>query len=112
MATIFSVTFTKQEASSLLRVLMYGNVRSNDDLQFTVSLLVDGVVRQRSKTKLVLDNSGSDGEMSVTVPMLLSGVAAGSRSIVFDISNQEPDSPLYVDTGAVLEIQEIKQAAQ
>lgn len=109
--TIFDISFVKHEAASVLRVLVYANLWSGDDLQLTANLSVDGSVQQSCNINLILDNTTSTARAPMTIPMFVTGLAAGTHRIVFSIHDLEPDSPLTVKAGATIEITELKQAA-
>jgi len=109
---IHNVTFKKDLADSTLRVLVYANVWSDDDIQFIAYLTIDGIVRNISTENIPLDSLNSKGKMSLTLPAYVSGLAAGDHNIVFSMISAEVDHiPMYVQPGCTLEITELKQAA-
>lgn len=108
---IFDINFTKQEASSLLEVLVYANLASVDDLIFTAYLSVDGITRQNCTVRMIFDLNNSQATMPVTIPMFQSGLPAGVHRITFSIINNEPDGPLTLQQGAVIKITELKSAS-
>ena len=109
--TIFDVTINKQQADSVLKVLVYASLASGDDLQLTGFLTIDGSVRQTSQINLILDTQNSAAQAPMTIPAFQSGLAKGSHRIIFSVLNKEPDSALTVRAGATIEITELKRAA-
>lgn len=109
---IFDLYFNKHETSSVLKVQAFCNVSSNDDLQLDAYLYVDGVLNGYSSVNMILDNRNSAARFPLTIPMFAKGLPAGSRHIQLTIRNLEPDSPLTVRAGAMIEISEMKRAAQ
>ena len=109
--SIFSLTFNKHEASSVLEVLAYASLTSPDDLQFTAYLTINGTIYQAGRVNVVLDNQQSKGAMPITLPTFATGLPAGNQSIVFSIHNQEPDGALTVLAGSTIKVTELKQGA-
>lgn len=109
---VFDLYFNKHEASSILKVQAFCNVSSNDDLQFDAYLYVDGSLAGYSSVNMILDNRNSAARFPVTIPMFARNLPAGNRHIQLTFRNLEPDSPLTVRAGAMIEISEMKRAAQ
>lgn len=108
---IFDMTFQKQEAGSVLRLLAYMNFASNDDLKLTAAILVDGITRQVCEINLGLDNANSKARAPMTIPAFLTGVPAGPHRVELIVRNFETDTALTVRAGATIEITEIKRGA-
>lgn len=109
---VFNIDHVKLDAASDLRILAYLNVSSADDLQFDGYIIVDGVVQQIGSQNLILDRTNSAGRATMTVFAYVAGLAAGTRNIIFSIANREPDSPLTVRAGSVIEVTELRNAAK
>lgn len=110
--TIFSVNFNKQEASSTLRVLVYANMISPDDIQFVGYISLDNTIVQTCSGNIVLDGQSSNGKIPLSPFAFLTGVSAGAHNISFSMDNLETDNvSLTILPGATIEITELKQAA-
>lgn len=109
--TLFQATFTKAEANSALRIFAYASVQSPDDLQFAGYITINGSLYQVANVNLVLDSKDSRGAMPITLPAFVTGLPAGTHTIVFSIRNLEPDGALTVLAGSTMEITELKRAA-
>lgn len=111
-ATVASITFTKDEASSLLRVQFFGNFWSQDDIQFQASLVVDGSIAYPFGTvNMVLDSLQSQGRVPITPFLYLRDISAGTHTLDFTVLNNEVDNiPLVVKSGSCLEVLEYKKA--
>ena len=108
---IFQATFTKAEQNSALRILAYASLQSPDDLQFAGYITINGNLWQAGTVNLVLDSQRSAGAMPMTLPAFVTGLPAGTHTIVFSIRNLEPDGALTVLAGSTMEITELKRAA-
>ncbi len=106
---IFTVQFDKDRSDSILRVLAYASLSSDDDLQFTGFLTINGTIHQAGKVNAIFANLRA--AMPITLPSYVNDLPAGRHVIVFSILNQEPDSALTVLSGSTIEITELKRAA-
>lgn len=110
--SVFNLSFTKQEDSSLLKVSVYASLSSPDDLQFIAYVTIGGTIRQVMPVNLIFDSFNSKAQDGKTLTTFVNGLAAGQYDVIFSIRNQEPDGPLTVKAGAVMEIIELKNAAR
>lgn len=112
-ATVASITFTKDEATSLMKLQFFGMFWSNDDLQFTGSFVVDGGTAYNAGTvNVVLDSTNSLGKMPMTPFLYLPNLSKGQHTITFSVLNSEVDNiPLVVKAGSALEVIELKKAS-
>jgi hypothetical protein len=113
IATVASVTFTKDEAASMVKVTFFGMFWSTDDLQFNCSVVVDGSVSYPAgQQDNIFDNRNSNAKSTITPFVYLTGLSAGQHTISFNVQNVEEDNiSLTVKAGSTLEILELKQGA-
>jgi len=109
---IHDVTFTKQDAGSTLKVLVFANVSSGDDLKGMGYIAIDGIIVSVCPLNLSLVDKSSRGECPITFFAYAEGLAAGDRRVVFSfLNNRERDSSITIRRGATIEITELKSAA-
>jgi len=109
--TIFDENFVKDDHDSTLRVLVYGNLYSPDDIQFTGYILLDGNIAQVCPANIILVNG--QAQIPLTPFAFLENVSAGPHNIKFVVENTEQDNViLTMQAGATIEVVEIKQAAR
>jgi len=113
ISTVASVTFTKDEAASMVKVTFFGMFWSTDDLQFNCSVVVDGSVSYPAgQQDNIFDNRDSNAKSTITPFVYLTGLSAGQHTVSFNVQNVEVDNiPLTVKAGSTLEILELKQGA-
>jgi hypothetical protein len=91
---------------------MFANVSSPDDLQFTGSIAVDGVVAQTSTVNIILDTANSNGQMPITPFAFLTGIAVGQRTVTFSLTNNEVDNiSLTVLAGSTIKVNELRKGS-
>ncbi len=113
ISTVASVTFTKDEAASMVKVTFFGMFWSTDDLQFNCSVVVDGSVSYPAgQQDNIFDNRDSNAKSTITPFVYLTGLTAGQHTVSFNVQNVEVDNiPLTVKAGSTLEVLELKQGA-
>jgi len=113
ISTVASVTFTKGEAASMVKVTFFGMFWSTDDLQFNCSVVVDGSVSYPAgQQDNIFDNRDSNAKSTITPFVYLTGLTAGQHTVSFNVQNVEVDNiPLTVKAGSTLEVLELKQGA-
>lgn len=111
--TVASIAFNKHEASSTLKIQFYGMFWSQDDLQFSNTIVIDGAVAYPAGTvNMVFDQQNSAGRQTITPFLYLEGLAAGQHFIDFQVYNGETDNiALTVKASSALEVVELKQGA-
>lgn len=111
--TVASVTFTKGESNSLLKVTFSGMFWSGDDLQFNCSVVVDGTTSYSCGQQNNVFDGTASGAKATIAPFVYITLAAGQHTIGFNVQNIESDNiALIVKAGSALEVLEIKQGAQ
>lgn len=111
--TIFDLNFIKHENSSSLRILVYANIYSPDDIQFTGEIVLDGNSIQSCYTNIILDTQNSQGQMPLSPFAYLPGIGSGTHNIKFIVTNNEVDNVnLVIRSGATIEVSELKQGAR
>jgi len=110
---VATMTFTKDEATSTVRVQFFGIFWSGDDLQFSCSFVVDGATAYPGgSVNLILDNYNSNARAPITPFLYLTDLPAGRHTIRIDVTNNEDENiPLVVKSGSAMEIIELKKAA-
>jgi hypothetical protein len=123
--TVFSISFEKEEADSLMEAVMYGVFQTTDDLIYDAHFLIDGVTQTpNQRVNLVLGGNGpmngydqsSGGSSPMTPWAFIEDLPAGMHTVAFRVMNKEPDSyagngNMNILTGAVMKITELKKGA-
>ncbi|WP_242095502.1 hypothetical protein [Sphingomonas sp. CROZ-RG-20F-R02-07] len=111
-ANVVSVTFVKEDDSSVLKMVLFANCYSPDDLQFIGNILLDGNSVQAARVNIVLDTQTSQGEMPITPFKFLTGVSAGQHTVTFTMQNTNVKNlSLTIRGGATLEVTELRKGS-
>lgn len=123
--SVFTITFAKEDADSLIEAVMYGVFQTTDDLIYDAHFLIDGVTQTPTqRVNLVLYghgpmngfDEGAGGSSPMTPWAFIEALPAGAHSIEFRVMNKEPDSfagngNMHILTGAVMKVTELKKGA-
>jgi hypothetical protein len=111
--SVMTISFTKDESNSLLKVSLNGYFWSGDDLQFTTAFVVDGSTSYAGGTNnIVLDSQGSQGKITIAPFTYLQNLPAGPHTITATVYNGETDNiDLVLKANSALEVLEIKKGA-
>lgn len=123
--SIFTITFDKEDADSLLEAVMYGVFQTTDDLIYDAHFLIDGVTQTPTqRVNLVLGghgpmngfDDGAGGSSPMTPWAFIENLDDGAHTIEFRVMNKEPDSysgngNMNILTGACMKITELKKGA-
>jgi len=113
IATLATISFTKDEDDSLLKVTFSGMFWSDDDLQFNCSIMIDNAVSYPTGQQSNIFDGSASGAKSTISPFTYIQLAAGLHTIAFNVENVENDNiDLIVKAGSALEVIEIKQGGQ
>jgi len=107
---VLGYTFYKEDSNSLLKIQAYGQVYNQDDLIMYADIYLDGDIVQRARYNMIFDNADSRAEGPLTAFVFLSGIAAGSHSVSFNVTSLEVEGPTIVREGVTLEVTELRQA--
>jgi hypothetical protein len=107
---VMSVPITKLDAASSLDVTVYLNCVGSDDLIFGSYLFVDDVLQQVGNTNQVY--VGGNAASTMTMPAIISGIAAGARVVSLRVKNRETDGTLTIQAGSLMKVSELRQAAR
>jgi hypothetical protein len=110
-ATIVSVPMTKQEPDSVMKVTFFGMFESDDDIQMTCTVEVDGTTTYPGGIiNNVYDGAQSKAKSSLTPFVYIPDLPAGDHTFVFKVVNQEVDPiALIVKMGSAMEVLELKR---
>lgn len=109
--TVLSYKFFKEDADSLLKIVMFAQCYHADDFDFWGDILVDGVSHQRAQVRMPFDNSNSRGQAPITPFVFLPNIAAGEHTVSFVMMSNETEGPTYVRAGSTLEVTELRRAS-
>ena len=110
---VFELSFIKEDTDSAIELITFLNAKSPDDLQFDVTLQIDGMVMQAVPgVNLILDTANSQAQMPITPMTIVSGIAAGQHTVSVKVYNRETDNvPLTIQVGSFLKVAELRKAA-
>ncbi|KQO50655.1 hypothetical protein ASF14_11265 [Sphingomonas sp. Leaf257] len=110
-ATVATVSMTKQEPDSVMKVTFFGMFQSDDDIQMTCSVDVDGATVYPAGTiNNVFDSTQSKAQSTITPFVYISDLPAGDHTFKFNVTNQEVDNiALIVKAGSAMEVLEQKR---
>ncbi|WP_454280201.1 hypothetical protein [Sphingomonas sp. Marseille-Q8236] len=110
-ANVASVSMTKQEPDSVMKVTFFGMFQSDDDIQMTCTVEVDGTTSYPAgRINNVFDSTQSKAESTLTPFVYISDLPAGDHTFVFKVVNQEVDNiALIVKMGSAMEVLEQKR---
>lgn len=108
---VFDIDIVKEEATSILKILIYANLASGDDLQFHALIALDDITIQTTGANMIFDNVSSAARAPMVMFAYEEAVPAGTHNVKVYFVNNEPDSALTIEQGATIEITELKNAA-
>lgn len=110
---VFTLPFVKEDVDSVLEIQAFLNAKSLDDLQFDITIQIDGMVMQGVPgVNLILDTGSSQAQTPITPFVFASGIAAGEHVITVKAYNREVDNvPLTVQLGSTLKVVELRKAS-
>ncbi|WP_454279937.1 hypothetical protein [Sphingomonas sp. Marseille-Q8236] len=110
-ANVASVSMTKQEPDSVMKVTFFGMFQSDDDIQMTCTVEVDGATSYPAgRINNVFDSTQSKAESTLTPFVYIYDLPAGDHTFVFKVVNQEVDNiALIVKMGSAMEVLEQKR---
>lgn len=110
---VFTLVFVKEDTDSVLEIQSFLNAKSPDDLQFDLTIQIDGMVMQGvPAVNLILDSRDSQAQTPITPFVFASGIAAGERTITVKVRNRENDNiNLTIQTGSTLKVVELRKGS-
>ena len=107
---VVSLTFTKEDASSIIEITFNGDFSSTDDLQFVGTIQIDGVTIKSTRTNIILVSANA--AMPITPFAYATGIAAGERTVTFVVQNAEADNvPLTIGAGSTIKVVELRKGS-
>lgn len=110
---VLSLVFVKEDTDSALEIQSFLNAKSPDDLQFDLTIQIDGMVMQGvPAVNLILDSRDSQAQTPITPFVFASGIAAGERTITIKVRNRESDNiNLTIQAGSTLKVVELRKGS-
>lgn len=110
---VWSLPFVKEDTDSALEIQAFINAKSPDDLQFDITIQIDGMVMQAVPgVNLILDTGNSQAQMPITPFVFASGIAAGPHTISVKAYNRETDNvALTIQVGSTLKVVELRKGS-
>lgn len=110
---VFSLTFNKKDADSLVEIMVYGQFSTTDDIMFQYFFRIDGLTQTPTqRVNLILAGTGSNASMPLTPFAFLENLAVGNHTVEFMVKNTENQNrPLVVAAGAVMKVTELRKGA-
>lgn len=110
---VWSLPFVKEDTDSALEIQAFINAKSPDDLQFDITIQIDGMVMQAVPgVNLILDTGSSAAQMPITPFVFATGIAAGAHTISVKAYNRETDNvALTIQVGSTLKVVELRKGS-
>ncbi|WP_191864458.1 phage tail protein [Sphingomonas sp. gentR] len=110
-AIVATKSMTKQEPDSVMKVTFFGMFQSDDDIQMTCTVEVDGTTTYPAgRINNVFDSTQSKAESTITPFVYIYDLPAGDHTFAFKVVNQEVDNiALIVKLGSAMEVLEQKR---
>jgi hypothetical protein len=103
-----TINVNKRQDESPLLVAMSAQCSGDDDLQFDVTLRIDGDLEMPfGRMNAVLDSPNSKAAMPFAARRFLTDLPAGEHKIEVLVANLEFSGLLYLDAGASIQIDEL-----
>lgn len=109
-AEVATLSFVKEDADSILEIIVLLKCASDDDLQFDTTIQIDGMVMDTIPTNAIM--VGSNSRLPITPFVYAAGIGAGPRTVSVKIYNRESDADdLSILAGSTLKVTELRKGS-
>jgi hypothetical protein len=107
---IASLSFVKEDDSSILEIQMLMKCASDDDFVFDATIQIDGMVMDTTPVNAVF--ARNNARLPITPFTYAAGISAGARTVSVKIYNRETDADdLSVLSGSTLKVVELRKGS-